>query len=177
MQKTLGAPSIPQSPLLAVKTNLLFDVTTTMNFGLELKIAPKWTVELTGSYNPWTWAGNRKFKSVIVQPEFRYWLCDPFSGHFLGAHAHWAHYNFGNLPFGALKNHRYQGDLVGAGISYGYSWYLGRRWALEGTIGVGYAYMDYQTFEGIECGTCFGWNNTHYLGITKLGLSLSFLIK
>ena len=173
----LKTPNVPKSPLLALKTNLLFDATTTMNLGLELRISPKWTMELTGSYNPWSWPDNRKWKSIIVQPEFRWWLCDPFAGHFLGVHAHWAHYNFGNLPFGALKGHRYQGDLVGAGISYGYSWYLGKRWALEATVGVGYAYMWYQRFDREVCGNCYGWESKDYIGITKLGVSLSYLIK
>ncbi len=173
----LKTPNIPQSPRWALKTNLLLDATTTMNLGFEVRISPRWTMELTGSYNPWSWANNRKWKSIIVQPEFRWWLCDPFAGHFLGVHAHWAHYNVGNLPFGSLKNNRYQGDLAGAGVSYGYSWYLGRRWALEATVGVGYSYMWYQRFEQEECGNCYGWEHKNYIGITKLGVSLSYIIK
>jgi hypothetical protein len=170
-------PAAP-SPLWAVKTNLLFDATTTMNLGFELRIAPQWTVELTGSYNPWSWADNRKWKSIVVQPEFRYWINGtPFKGHFIGVHAHWAHYNFGNLPFGQMKSHRYQGDLGGVGFSYGHSWPVAPRWTIEATLGAGYAYMDYQRFDGMECGTCYGWENRHYIGVTKLGVSLSYIIK
>lgn len=173
----LRLPNVPESPRWAVKTNLLFNATTTMNLGVEVRISPKYTIELTGSYNPWSWPDNRKWKSIIVQPEFRYWVFDPFAGHFIGVHMHWAHYNFGNLPFGSLKDNRYQGDLYGAGFSYGYSWYLGKRWALEATLGAGYAYMEYQKFDRTVCGTCFGWESKHYIGVTKLGLNLSFLIK
>ncbi len=169
--------NVPQSPNWALKTNLLFDATTTINLGFEVRLSKKWTMELTGSYNPWSWPDNRKWKTILVQPEARFWLCDPFAGHFLGVHAHWAHYNWGNLPFGSLRYNRYQGDLVGAGISYGYSWYLGRRWALEATIGVGYAYMWYQRFDQEVCGNCYGWENKDYIGITKLGVSISWLIK
>jgi hypothetical protein len=170
-------PNVPVSPKLAVKTNLLFDVTTTMNLGLEVRVSPKSTIELTGSYNPWSWKDNRKWKSILVQPEYRWWVCDPFAGHFVGLHAQWAHYNFGNLPFGDLKNNRYQGDLYGMGVSYGYSWYLGKRWALEATVGVGYNYMDYEKFNCLPCGNPLGRQSHHYFGITKLGVNLSFLIK
>ncbi len=173
----LRTPNIPTSPRLAIKTNLLLDATTTMNLGFEVRVSPRWTMELMGYYNPWSWSDNRKWKTIAVQPEFRYWLCDPFAGHFLGVHAQWSHYNVGNLPFGSLKNNRYQGDLAGAGLSYGYSWFLGKRWALEATIGVGYNYMWYQRFDQEVCGNCYGWEHKNYVGITKLGLNLSFLIK
>jgi hypothetical protein len=161
------APAVPvipavasetPSPLLAVKTNLLLDATTTMTLGLEVRIAPQWTAELMGMYNPWSWANNRKFKSIVVQPEFRYWIDKPFTGHFIGVHAHWAHYNFGNLPFGQLKNNRYQGDLAGVGFSYGHSWQVAPRWRIEATLGAGYAYLGYQRFDKIECGTFYGDN-------------------
>lgn len=49
-----------------------------MNLGLEVRVSPKHTVELSGSCNPWSWNDNRKWKSIPVQPEFRYWICDPF---------------------------------------------------------------------------------------------------
>lgn len=29
---------------IAVKTNLLYDVTTTLNLGAEFRVAPKWTI-------------------------------------------------------------------------------------------------------------------------------------
>jgi hypothetical protein len=170
-------PDIPQSPRWALKTNLLFDLTTTMNLGFEVRVSPRSTIELTGSYNPWSWKDNRKWKSILVQPEYRWWICDPFAGHFVGLHAQWAHYNFGNLPFGDLKNNRYQGDLYGVGVSYGYSWYLGKRWSLEATVGVGYNYLDYEKFDCLPCGSPLGRQSHNYFGITKLGINLSFLIK
>jgi hypothetical protein len=170
-------PNIPVSPLVALKTNLLFDATATMNLGVEVRVSPKSTIDFSGSYNPWSWKENRKWKSIVVQPEYRWWVGDPFSGHFIGMHAQWAHYNFGNLPFADLETNRYQGDLYGAGISYGYSWYIGKRWALEATVGLGYNYMEYEKFDCVPCGNTQGWRTQDYFGITKLGLNLSFLIK
>ena len=36
---------------IAVKTNILYDVTTTLNIGAEFRVAPKWTIDLSGNYN------------------------------------------------------------------------------------------------------------------------------
>ena len=71
---------------VAVKTNLLYDATTTINLGAEIGVAPKWTVDLSANYNGWTFNDNKKWKHWMAQPEVRYWFCERFNGHFLGAH-------------------------------------------------------------------------------------------
>ena len=38
---------------VAVKSNLLYDATTTMNLGLEVALARKWTLDIPVNYNPW----------------------------------------------------------------------------------------------------------------------------
>lgn len=38
---------------IALKSNLLYDVTTTINLGLEFKLARKWTLDVPVNYNPW----------------------------------------------------------------------------------------------------------------------------
>ena len=70
----------------AIKSNLLYDATTTINLGIEKTIAPKWTFDLSGNYNPFQFSDNMKWKHWLVQPEFRWWTCREFSGHFLAAH-------------------------------------------------------------------------------------------
>ena len=60
----------------AVKTNIIHDATSTMNTGLEFKVAPRWTIDLSGDLNPWTFPGDRKFKHWLFQPEIRVWTCD-----------------------------------------------------------------------------------------------------
>lgn len=34
-----------------VKSNLLYDATTTLNLGVEVGLAPKWTLDVSGNYN------------------------------------------------------------------------------------------------------------------------------
>ena len=45
---------------VAVKTNLLYDVTTTLNVGVEFRVAPKWSIDLSGNYNPFNIGEDRK---------------------------------------------------------------------------------------------------------------------
>lgn len=47
---------------MAVKTNLLYDATTTFNLGAEFCLAPKWTLDLSANYNPFTFSDNKKWK-------------------------------------------------------------------------------------------------------------------
>lgn len=82
---------------LAIKSNLFSDITTTINLGVEGGIADKWSLELSGNYNPWTFSDNMKWKHWIIQPEAKYWFCEKFNGHFLGLHFHGGEYNVGNI--------------------------------------------------------------------------------
>lgn len=36
------------------QSNLLYDVTATVNAGIEVGLAPKWTFDLSANYNGWT---------------------------------------------------------------------------------------------------------------------------
>ena len=77
----------------AVKSNLLYDATATINLGVEMELSKKWTLDLSGNYNGWKFGDDMRWKHWMVQPEARYWLCEKFNGHFLGVHAHYADYN------------------------------------------------------------------------------------
>ena len=170
---------------IAVKTNLLYDATLTINVGAEMQVAPKWSVDLSGNYNPWTLSGGKKWKHWMIQPEARYWFCQPLGGHFVGLHLLGGEYNIGHLGHGfkflnndahALADHRYQGWFAGAGIAYGYSWLLGKHWNLEAEIGIGWAYTRYDTFECKGCGRKVRANKAHnYVGPTKAALNLVYV--
>ena len=169
---------------VALKSNLLYDATTTMNLGLEFGLARKWTLDVPVNYNPWKPDNGRRLRHWGIQPEVRYWTCRSFSGHFFGAHLLGGEYNFGGmLPLGikpsqsGLGSKRYEGWAAGAGLSYGYSWILGRRWNLEATLGLGYLRLDYDRFECKTCGDRLGEGKKNYFGPTKAGVSLIYIIK
>ncbi len=177
-----GASSLSAQDI-AVKTNLLYWGTTTPNLSPEFGLGRKTTLELTGAYNPWTLnkADNRKMKHWMVMPEFRYWLCERFNGHFFGLHSGYAFYNISGVrvPFEPkhTKDHRYQGWATGAGIAYGYSWILSPRWNMEATVGVGYIYTRYDKYECATCGKFKGSQDKHYFGPTKAAVSIIYNIK
>lgn len=37
---------------VAIKTNLLYDATTTFNLSAEIGLTPQWTLDLSANYNP-----------------------------------------------------------------------------------------------------------------------------
>lgn len=168
---------------VALKTNALYWATTTPNLSVELGLGKRTTLDLTGGYNPWTLdkASNRKKKHWLVMPEFRYWLCERFSGHFFGIHSGYAFYNISNvrIPFSgkATKEHRYEGWATGAGISYGHSWIIGKRWNIEATLGVGYIYTKYDKYNCATCGKFNENRSKHYFGPTKAGISIVYMLK
>lgn len=175
---TVAASVMMYGQKAAVKTNLLYDATTTLNLGFEFGLSEKTTLDISGNYNPWKF-GKARWRHGLIQPEFRYWLCEKFNGSFFGLHAHYAHYNVGGLKWFSdnMKNNRYQGNLYGAGISYGYQWILSDRWSLEATIGVGYARLIYDKYPCASCGTRIKHDQRNYWGPTKAGISIIYIIK
>lgn len=121
-------PVESKAQTLAVKSNLLYDATTTMNLGLEVALSRKWTLDIPVNYNPWKFDDTR-LKHWGIQPELRYWFCESFNRTFIGLHAHYADFNVGGWPDWPLisdnmQNMRYQGRLYGGGFSIGHSWIL-----------------------------------------------------
>ena len=126
---------------MALKSNLLYDATTTINLGYEVALNRKTTLDIWVNYNPWTlgkkWVGlyerkynpeienavaygsaserQSKLKHIAIQPELRWWLCEKFNGHFFGAHLHGGLFNVGalKLPFDWGRYKDAQGNYLG----------------------------------------------------------------
>jgi len=175
---------------VAVKTNLLYGAgTLTPNLGIEFGLGQRATLDLWGGYNPWNIEGtamdNKKWVHYLVQPEFRYWFCERFNGHFLGLHGLYGQYNVGGIEvpniFGSEplmdKNHRYEGSAYGGGLSYGYHWMWNKRWGMEFTVGFGAARFEYDKYKCEMCSEVIGKESKTYFGPTKAGITLVFLIK
>lgn len=181
----IGASQELRAQKAAIKTNLFSDTFLNVNLGMEVGLAPKWTFDLTGEFNAWTLSHDRRWKHWGLQPEVRYWFCDRFSGHFLGAHIHGGKYNIGGFngrvhflgtDARKLKDARYQGWFIGAGVAYGYAWILNLHWNLEAEIGLGYSYTRYDKYPCAKCGTKLETNKSHhYVGPTKAAINLVYL--
>ena len=169
----------------ALKTNLLRDGFLNPNAAVEIGLAPKWTLDLSGQFNLWKLSHDRQWRHWAVQPEARYWFCDRFSGHFIGAHVLGGQYNIGGFDLGfsmlgtdfsKLKDTRYQGWFVGAGVAYGYDWDLSEHWNLEAEIGLGWTYTRFDRFRCTGCGKKIEENKPHnYFGPTKIAINLVYI--
>ena len=178
----------------AIKTNALYWATTTPNIGMEFALGDRWTFELEGGYNPWNLDSdnNMKMKHWLVSPEFRYWFCNSFQGHFIGINANYTQFNIGGLPEGMpnlfvnlntevpmpdLSVARIQGWAVGAGLTYGYAFPIARRWNMELTVGYGWWYTEYDQYESRKCGLFQQAVARHALGPATAGISFIYMIK
>lgn len=196
------------SQYFAVKSNVLYDVTTTINLGFEFALADQWTLDVSANYNPWVFSQSEKTRSGvtvyehdakmkhwIIQPELRWWTCEKFNGHFFGLHAHSGQFNVGGLTFlpdgwadgftdnegvlhpDGIQHKRFQGWLLGTGVSYGYHWILNDRFSLDFTLGLGYAYLSYDKYGYQRCDPKEAEKFMHYLGPTKIGITAVFMLK
>ena len=188
---SLGSASAQK---IGVKSNALYWATATPNLGFEFALGERWTFELEGSYNPWNLNAekNTKLKHWLVSPEFRYWFCNSFQGHFIGINGNFTQYNIGSLPFAMpslflnltgdaampdLQNCRIEGWAAGTGLTYGYAFPIARRWNMELTAGIGWWYSEYDQFENRKCGLFQQRVQKHALGLTTLGVSFIYMIK
>ena len=177
----LSAAGIANAQRVAVKTNALYWATATPNLGFEISLADRWTLEMAGGYNPWTFDAeeNLKMKHFLVTPEVRYWFCESFNGHFIGINGNYTQFNASGslLPVEKLENSRLEGWAAGAGLTYGYAWPISRRWNMEFTLGLGYWHSEYDRYESRKCGMFIDHNVINTLGLTDFGISFIYLIK
>lgn len=156
----------------AIKSNALYLAAGVTNIGGEYAFHPHWSVDLPLVYSPYTLARTYRMRFLYIQPEARYWLNRPMRGHFFGVHLHAGVFNV------SLDNkNRYQSEkgFHGAGISYGYAMPLSRRWSMEFTVGVGYAFTRYCTYYNVPNGLRYEKDRPYnYWGLTKLGLNFVY---
>lgn len=185
LQNRYEQPAVPpySLPVVALKTNLLTDAALlSPNLKLEFGLSKRTSLELSYIIRPWRNKEKDNDKKLLywfASPEFRYWTCERFNGHFFGIHPFFGEYNVSGykIPQVFEKDFRYEGTAMGAGISYGYHLILNHRWSLEATVGVGYAYLKYDKFECGKCGNKINNFTKSYFGPTRVAINLIYIIK
>ena len=75
----LGGSAFVKAQDIALKSNILYDASGTINLGAEVGLAPRWTLDVSGNYNGWVRSHGRTWNigccnlrhvigSVIVLP-------------------------------------------------------------------------------------------------------------
>ena len=167
---------------VAIKTTVLYGaVALAANLSAEIGVGSKTSFELAYGMNNWNKYNddNRKKIHWYVRPEFRYWTCNRFEGHFFGVHGFYWQYNVSryHVPGMFEREFQYEGNALGLGLTYGYSLPLSKNWGVEFSAGLGLAFMKYDKYECARCGDIIGNYNKTYFGLTGLAVKIVYLIK
>ena len=173
--------SVARDRGMAIRTNLAYAASATPNIGLEIPIGERISVGFNAGLKPWprwfVWdwdkAVEKKWRHLLVAPEFRFWPYGVYDKLFVGTDLIYTHFNVGavSFPFGlypSVRNNRLQGDFFGMGVFAGWSWWLSDRWRLEAEAGVGAGYADAVKYQCAYCGAEVG-NQQGPVIIPKLG--------
>ena len=177
-----------KTTILALKTNLLYDALTLLNYSIEVPFNEKFSVLWYHQFPWWGWgeADNQYcIRFLSMGAEGRWWFKpkprpqmgksvqrDKLMGHFVGLYA-----ESGKWDFEWGRDICHQGEHWSVGLSYGYSMPLGRRLNREFSISVGYASIAYRKYEPSEDYEIL-WRDPekqgrwHYFGPTKAQVSL-----
>ncbi len=136
--------------ILALKTNLLYDAVTALNFELEVPIGERFSIAIEDVFPWWNWGPNGKkycFQMWEMGIEPRWWFArsperDRLSGHFLGVYGMSSRYDFQ-----WDTDLCWQGEYWSAGLSYGYSLPIGKVCNLELAASVGFLRSDWRHYQ------------------------------
>ena len=182
-QRNPVAASCRRRPLLALKTNLLFDAALMPNVEIEVPVGKRWSVN--GEYAfPWWQFDRGKYCMQVLMGglEGRYWLGsrksredrEVLTGHFLGLYAGGGKYD---LQWGEKG---YQGEFfIAAGVSSGWATRIARHLHLEFNIGIGLLRTDYRHYHARDNYQTLLWQENGkytWFGPTKAKISLVWLL-
>lgn len=180
--RTVEAVGGPVSEFsFAVKTNLLADLVTAVNLGVEVPLGEDFSVNAHFTFPWWTAGpyGNKYALQMLdAEGELRWWFAkgeERFEGHYVALQGSGGKFD---LQWGRDIG-CYQCYNWGVGLSYGYAMSLGKHLNMEFALTLGYLAIDYQHYvpspdwsvllrDNAKAGTL------HYFGPTGLKVSLVY---
>lgn len=168
-------------PILAVSTNLLYDLAITPNIAVEVPLGKHWSLLADYTF-PW-WvnrANDMAWQMLKFDLDARYWLgrknsddpMDVLRGHFLGLDLGLGYYDL------EPRHKGWQGEFVTAGLEYGYGWKIGEKWRLDAFAAVGLFLTYYRYYEGNSDDSKLLWQYSGrytWFGPVKLGASIKYI--
>ena len=165
----------------AVKTNLLADLVTAVNLGVEVPLGENFSVNAHFTFPWWTAGpyGNKYALQLLdAEGELRWWFAkgeERFEGHYLALQGSGGKFD---LQWGRDIG-CYQCYNWGVGLSYGYAMSLGKHLNMEFALTLGYLAIDYQHYVPSPDWSVLLRDNAkagvlHYFGPTGLKVSLVY---
>ena len=181
-------------PLLAVKTNLLYDAATLLNLGIEVPIGRNFSIAADFAF-PWWRVRSRDVTIQLLGGtlEGRYWFkskrrpdmsASPLTGFFVGVHAGAGLFDFQLGKWTGGNGVQGEFYLMG-GVSGGFAHRISPSLRMEYSIGFGYAQINHRDYISVK-DTKFGdikvlpypWEVKRTSGLlpTKASVSLVWMI-
>lgn len=120
-----------QAQKVAISTNSLGWLVLSPNINLEVALSQHNTISLEAYALPWNISNKFSVAHFTISPEYKYYFTMPFYGHYLGANLMYSTYD--RVKDSQTK----RGNLIAAGVTYGYSFIIGKRWNITPTVGAG----------------------------------------
>ncbi len=162
---------------LHIKTNALGWALGITNIGAEIDLAKHWSFALPVYYSAWNYFKySLKFRTLAVQPEFRFWFNENNRNFFIGAHFGYAQYNLAVDGDYRFQDHDGKSPALGGGISIGYRLPISKnnRWHIEFTLGAGVYDLHYDKFYNVENGKLTDTRRKTYFGIDNAAVNISY---
>jgi len=178
------APIVPEveqwTRELHVKINAIGLSTGIANAAAEIDLTKHWSFALPIYYSAWNYFKSTiKFRTLVIQPEFRYWLLEDNDGFFAGIHFGLAYYNFAFDGDYRYQDHNRETPAKGGGTSIGYRTPISKnnRWRVEYSLGVGIYSIHYDKFHNTsrtKDGLMIESIKKTYWGIDQAAVSFSY---
>jgi hypothetical protein len=170
----------------AIKINTPFLLAGSPNLGVEVTLTQQFTINGDFLWMPYMFKKKEEvLRGMQMSADLR-WYPSPkyyytnglFDGFYVGPYAMYGNFNIGlSTHDDPLDDRRRKGWGVSAGASLGYKFYLSRRMRLDINMGVGYAHLQYNTYQlgGEYAGYPLSIKDTKWwIGPTKFGVHLTY---
>lgn len=162
---------------LYLKTNAIGLGLAISNIGAEVDLAKHWSFAVPVCYSALNYfTSTIKFRTLAVQPEFRYWFKEDNQRFFVGAHFGYAQYNVAVDGDYRIQDHNGTSPALGGGISVGYRMPISKnnRWHIEFTLGAGVYGLHYDKFYNVNNGKLVDTYRKTYWGIDNAAVNISY---
>ncbi len=182
-------PPTYSRPILSLRSNLLLDLCSTINIGVEVPLWPHWSISAE-IVTPWwhSWGDDVTWQIESLYFDVRYWFGNRGAHNYLSGWSVGAYAGSGLYDLQPFADKGVQGEYSDFGLSLSYAHSLGRnkRWLMEYTAGLGYVTTHYRNYyvahDTAEYGDIkvmeYPWSENTMRAVlpTRLGVTLVYLI-